>query len=803
MPPEEYVPIPVATLANGISQQPPHMRLSDQVESAQDFLFSVVDGASKRPGTWIERVLCSGLDLNHRHRLHPIVRDEIERYIVVYGQANFRVLEIGGDDANVTISAEAQAYLNSGSGDRLRLVTVADTTFVLNTTVVVRAITSESYLVTASYRDFDVLLSNTPATGTFHRADDDGIAANTAGHYEYDPDESSTFATWVGPTMTGSTWASPAGGYDDAGNNPGGFWIAFQSRNVDITGGAWTHATRRLVKAGAFAGYTLRSGDQIFVTGGTGVTAGWRAIALKVSDNEVELVSTTGFTADAADVTTDAIGREYVVQVQFNIGSFGDMYAIAAEFQKALRDAGAVDACVAWTFTAAQEGHFTITSTYRGSQAAVFNPTAPVTGFDYSAATRPFAAGTLVAGTGSPSTDTLPVLSRWTKIAAPNQSTAKIDPSTMPIVLRRVARSTETTPAEFDLDVAEWTPRLSGDELTNPAPKLFTEGITLSDLAFYRDRLALLGDTKIVTSRAGDLFNFFLEDALNAVDSDPIKRETAADDVCIGDFMIQTRNDLIIFAKSGRQFIFTSGEDPLTPASARLTPTSRYQTINGVRPVVIDRYVYFPTIANRAVQVWEYAYDELLVPGEAELITAHVPTLLELATETDRAQLLSLVVAPQNGMVLCLISTFSPTGDEKAGIDLFVYQSYRDEDTDKVLQSAWTQFVFSPSEPDDQMSVCDLAVIDDDLWLLTSALVDASREFYLERMSLRPERAQWDDPDEVHLCGGGGSPLSGGGKTPSAVGTQSFSATRRGIGAQQVGRKGGWHSRRPTNHRRN
>ncbi len=129
--------IPVPGLYNGISQQPPSLRTLNQLESCQNVMFDVRDGASKRPGTWIERVLLDGIDNTYGARLHPIVRSQDEKYYVVIGNGCFRVYEIAGPQAEVTISPSAQTYLNSFPAvlDRFRLITATDTTFIVNTQV--------------------------------------------------------------------------------------------------------------------------------------------------------------------------------------------------------------------------------------------------------------------------------------------------------------------------------------------------------------------------------------------------------------------------------------------------------------------------------------------------------------------------------------------------------------------------------------------------------------------------------------------------------------------------------------------
>ena len=107
-------------------------------------------------------------------------------------------------------------------------------------------------------------------------------AIDRANHYWYDPD---------------------SGNNSNDGRDPHGF---------AISGGVFTTSTKRLVKTGAFAAYDHSAAtapdrpsrtNVIYITGGTGVTAGLYEIASRISDDEIELTEDIGGT-DPSDVTT-------------------------------------------------------------------------------------------------------------------------------------------------------------------------------------------------------------------------------------------------------------------------------------------------------------------------------------------------------------------------------------------------------------------------------------------------------------------------------------------------------------------
>ena len=82
----------IPSLHNGISKQSPSIRFPNQVEDAKNVLFSIVDGAIKRPGSRHHSSfnVSKGDPL---YKIHKIERDDEEEYLVIYGSegANFPI----------------------------------------------------------------------------------------------------------------------------------------------------------------------------------------------------------------------------------------------------------------------------------------------------------------------------------------------------------------------------------------------------------------------------------------------------------------------------------------------------------------------------------------------------------------------------------------------------------------------------------------------------------------------------------------------------------------------------------------
>lgn len=498
---EREVSLDAARLAQGVSRQPAHQRFPGQVEEAQNVTLDIAAGIRKRPGTHFDRkisVISGSLVKGGNYRLHPIVRNETERYLVLYGDTEVRVFDlINSDEATITVVGTASAYLdlNTADADDMRLLTVEDTTLILNTTVPVVTRRSEAFTVTAEWRDYGVLIAQTPAEGTYHRAVGDQAGGEEAGYWKYSVG-SVTFPTAVFPELTGVN-ATPQGLYDDLSSGAKqvqGFIVRFQRLPLTIAGGSFVNATKVLTKAAAFTNYVFASGDAIKITGGTGVTTGWYRVANRVSANAITLEKDIGG-ANPADVTASSIGLQCEVDYGSDNPAATDMHGVAANWTAAFQRAGASDALVSWRVTRAGYGSMTITGPYRGSNATIIDLEAAPATFNVDAgalATDPFyrtgvviTAGTGSAGAGTTVPDTLPVADRWTRYAAPDDPKAAIDERTMPIKLYRTALGPS---AKFSLERITWNSRLSGDQESNPPPTLLRKAtlqgyITANSLA--------------------------------------------------------------------------------------------------------------------------------------------------------------------------------------------------------------------------------------------------------------------------------------------------------------------------------
>ena len=122
----------IPNLVNGVSQQTPSLRLASQSDAQTNCYPSVVEGLKKRPPTQHVAKIYDG-QLNDAH-IHTINRDINERYVSVITNTGIEIFDLDGNQKTVN-APDSYSYLDclSPSTD-IRSITIADYTFILNST---------------------------------------------------------------------------------------------------------------------------------------------------------------------------------------------------------------------------------------------------------------------------------------------------------------------------------------------------------------------------------------------------------------------------------------------------------------------------------------------------------------------------------------------------------------------------------------------------------------------------------------------------------------------------------------------
>lgn len=129
----------VPNLVSGVSQQPAPSRLRTSGEQMSNAFPSIVSGLMKRPPLEWRAKITTVMPTSINSLAHFIERDPTERYVLVVADGDLELFDIEGVAQTVTFP-DGKGYLpTTMSPEKLRFVTVADTTFLLNTEKVVSA----------------------------------------------------------------------------------------------------------------------------------------------------------------------------------------------------------------------------------------------------------------------------------------------------------------------------------------------------------------------------------------------------------------------------------------------------------------------------------------------------------------------------------------------------------------------------------------------------------------------------------------------------------------------------------------
>ncbi len=729
--------IDAPVLSAGVSTQPAHLRYPSQVEGATNVWFDVLDGCSRRPGTRLVKRL-TGMTASATYRMKAIHRDATEKYLLIVGGTagtnTVRIIHSDGTLATVNVDSDTQTYLNSGTAtaDDLRIVSLGDYTIIANSKVSTAVGISDNYTIADTVPDADVAFQCQPANGSYIRTLKDTVS-HPAGYWFYNATNTDTTAAvypfWVfaqvsnvnAATINSTNWLA-------WNAQPSGFKATLRRRTLSLTGCTYTAATRTITKTGAFTGETLGTNMAVYLSAGTGILAGWYQVA-SISTNSLTLTTSPGG-SDNTNTALDYIGVRGDVAVDLLRNVPADIYDVAKQYTKALRDAGFTNALcnvrVGPAAGAAGNIQFYLVGGWAGTQSVWEATVAPSTGvFSRSGAGYEFNAGSSVAGSGTSDTSanasgsTAPE-SRWTRVAAPNQPSTKPTASTLPV---KVSRTTYSAGGStFTGALNTWINRLSGDKFTNPAPTLIAQGRKITGLAFLRNRFVMGGGEAMLLSQDGDFFNIFSDDYKTLKDSDPIDRSLGSDQVTIIDRIAPVRKTLVVFTQAGRQFEVSAG-DTLTPSTAAITPTTS-KAAQSTDPVNVGGRLFFAGSDGASGILYEYGYSDAEASSEAADVSAHARGYLPATIRT-------VVACPNQRAVFCL-------GSDSA---IYVYRFFYSGDGGKE-QSAWSKWTFDAS-----YRVCDIAVIDNSLFLL----VESQSQYVVEKIELGRSTPETGIPFIPHL----------------------------------------------------
>ena len=677
----------IPNLINGVSQQPPTLRLDSQAEEQINGLSDVVTGLRKRPPTEYVNTLTGDFT---NSILHTYKRDENEQYTIMVKDGEVRIYDGIGSPIPVELAAGAtyDYITNIVAETDIRVTSVADFSFILNTKKVV-AKSSEIF---------------------------PPVRTNEALVYLKQANYNRRYQVTIDPIDTGGTSFPSFVHTSTTAGSSSGINLRTDSVVEDLRINLGSNGV-------AVEEFSARSGDDYHDAGK--YTLQQTTVDAYIANPSVlhvrvgsTLIPSTNWTINTTTNVLD-FGRQYSVR---DYGEY-DTEAVAV-YDSAFSSSG--DAFI--TYPAAQSPFFIISNEELDFNIRVSDDTGGTTLKAFKGTAKSFTDlpnqcldgfQLAVIGDNNKDEDNFHVKFEgdfgqgvWREtVAAGIQN--KIDTSTMPHQLEKfISDGTDgytLGQVFFKFGAAPWNDRVAGDDDTNPFPSFI--GYTINDIFFHRNRLGVLADENVIFSESGAFYNFFRTTVRALLDSAPIDVAVSNSSVSILKAAIPFSEQLLLFSDLA-QFNLSSGT-LLTPTDVSVNVATNYEADLSVRPVSAGNSIFFGLDKGSALGVREY-----FVAGQTELnvaedITGNIPTYIQ-------GNITGMATSSTEDMLVI-------TTDDNPQV-IYVYRWYI-ANNEKV-QSSWSKW-------DMAGNVLDMSFDNSELYLLT----DYDGTVMLEKINLAEDTA--------------------------------------------------------------
>ena len=660
----------IPNLINGISQQPPEIRLPSQAEVQENGLASVAKGLEKRPGSEVVQKL--NFTPTGSYLIHSIRRDENESYTIILGKSGttkfLKIFDSAGNEMPVQGSNNAQTPTFATLADshlsyfsevtdfatEVKATTVTDTTFfVSNNKVVTRAGADNK----TSRQDSGSYLSSRGS---------DGLASSSYEALVY-VKQGGFNSKYVIKIKVGSTF----------------YKVAYQ-----------TPATQPVTNQEYIGTDTI-------------------AKVLKEGDGALDGTGWGLFDAtDAANLKKTGFGGRKPAE---NLNEDGDA---DPDHWNGFDDVGGMPSGMTCTLNGSvlhfkHTSDFSITTTDSHGDTDIFAVKGAigegsVRSFSYLPAENvPKDFVTKVSGDDTEQEDDFYVKYEaddlgkgvWKECIGPSLD-QHFDFETMPHRLVRLfddSKITSTNPlgitfvfeavtnttdasrtvdsvSNTDYSRIGWNARLAGDDNGNPFPSFV--GGTITDIFFHKNRIGFLNDENVIFSEAGNYYNFFPLTVITGLDSNPIDVTVSNDKVSLLKHAVPFSESLLFFSELQQFRLGDQGS--LSPATVSIDVTTQFETDARAKPVSVGRYVFFAFQRGEFSGIREYFVDNRKEVNDAVEITSHVPQYIP-------GKITNLVSSSNESILVCQSST------EKQ--NLYIYKYYW-QAQDKI-QSSWSVWNFT------------------------------------------------------------------------------------------------------------
>ena len=669
----------IPTLLRGVSQSSDATKKPDHCDIQDNASSDPVLGLVKRSGTQFISNLISGETTIGNAKVHMINRDATERYVVIFTTNNVRVFELDGTEKTVT-KPDGVTYLScSDPKSEIKTITIADFTFVVNTTVTTAM---DSTLSTGSETQAIVFFNQVSDTTTY-TVTVDGTSASHLTTSD-NPLSTSTVATKIRDKLLGINGESPT-----SGSALSGFTIA---RNGPVL-----H-----IKKNDNSDFSV---DSVDTQGNSQITTVKNSVQ---QFTDLPTVSPNGMVVEIKGDQSTNFDNYYVQFTTNNGGAFEE-----GQWQEAPAPGIKFKfnyATMPHVLIRQADGNFRFAKVDGGSYALTFPTSATYsqsgTTVTVTANSHGFSVGNVVDikyssgnAISGDFTITNVTTNNFTYTAATSLTTS--------------GNATFGVP-NYTLPV--WGERICGDLESSLNPSFI--GNKINNVFFFRNRLGFLASDNVILSTVSEFFNFFPETVLSVIDSDPIDVAASHTKVAILKNAVNMGEKLILFSEQ-TQFVLSSSADNLTPKTANILVATEFESSDGATPVGAGSSIYYLTKKGSFSGVREYITQTGVEVRDAANITIHVPKLIP-------SDIYKIAVST-NEDILVLLGT---SNSNKLYVNKWLYGAKNE----KILNS-WFTFTFSKGR-----IIRNIDFIGTDLFMVTEDLVDSgTTEINLEKLIFEPD----------------------------------------------------------------
>ena len=759
----------IPNLINGVSQQPPALRLASQAEEVVNCMPSPVEGLKKRPPLSHVKRLFTGSAGTHRPFVHMVSRTDDINYIVIIQDGAIKVANLDGtlkEVGNGLTTPDGVGYLDvtGKPSEQFRVASIADYTFIVNREKTVamsddlspETIATPTAMVFIKVANYDTEYSVTlggvtktyrtpPAGGDqlkgnySQAADSTSVQVNIPNHGLISGDKfkitfDSASGGIAGEYTVGSSGANTfyytAGTANDSSTNSGNVTVVPQVPLSTVT-----IANELATQLNSISGFNVNNDDYIIRVN---KTSGGSDYSITSKDDKTgEGTKTIKGVVDTLDDLPIKAYDKFIVKVQGSQATRYDDYfvkfTVNADYPPSISSTPSdIYGDGVWKETVAPG------IKYRFDESTMPHVLERKTdgSFVFKKYTKQE-----VSGTYSQSGTTVTVT--YNDHALPDGTLLLFKPSSgtstasntgvFPITTVNAntftftSKTSQSTSGNISYGYT-WSGRIAGD--TNTALEPTFVGRQIKNLNLFRNRLVFLSDENAILSAADDYGRFWPETVQTIVDSDPVDISCGGTSLNFLTSSVAFANTLLLFSRNS-QFRLDAGLNvgsALTPKTATITQMTSFDADTSVDPIAVGRNTYFPIPKGSFSGLREFFLPDSSgsVPL-SEDVTSSIPRYIP-------NELCTLISAVAEDAVVMI------SGKTNHTKRIYLYKFFFEQDTK--LQSAWSYWEVSGAK-----TILGGAVQGSDLYLI----IEYSDGVYLEKVSLRPEQVDAGTEIEILL----------------------------------------------------